>query len=182
MKPICNGFGLGFGVQTDEVLLGSKGDCAWPGAYLSYFFIDPTHDGIGILMTQSSDLVNLPLLGDFHQMASAVFVGNYEKDCMDRIIALDDSLGRLRNHACEKVSISQSIQDYTDGLAKIDFQYCPKIFAAGFEKHRMAWLALLPVTNKYLELRGEMHVVFKQIEAGTDGDQFKLLVKTVWDT
>ena len=78
MPAICNGFGLGFGVQTAEVLMGSKGDCAWPGAYLTYFFIDPTHKSIGIFMTQSVDFSNLTLLGDFHKMAGAALAEESE--------------------------------------------------------------------------------------------------------
>lgn len=73
MPPICNGFGYGWGVQTEPVLLGSAGDCAWPGANLTYFFIDPTHGGIGVFMTQSLDYENLPMLGTFHNLASEVF-------------------------------------------------------------------------------------------------------------
>ena len=52
----------------------------------------------------------------------------------------------------------------------------------GFEKHREAWLALLPVTDQYPDLRGEMHVLFKQLESGRHAESFKPLVKTVWDT
>jgi CubicO group peptidase (beta-lactamase class C family) len=74
MPPICNGFGYGFGVQTENVLFGSPGDYGWPGAYRTYFFIDPSHGGIGILLAQSTDFDNLPILGEFHQLASAVFV------------------------------------------------------------------------------------------------------------
>lgn len=73
MPVICNGFGYGFGVQTDDAVFGSPGDCAWPGAYLTYFFIDPSHGGIGILLAQSTDFGNLPMLAEFHQLASRVF-------------------------------------------------------------------------------------------------------------
>ena len=74
MPAICHGFGLGFGVQTDEPAFGSPGDCAWPGAFLTYFFISPTHGGVGIMMTQCTDFSNLPMLGEFHEMAGKVFV------------------------------------------------------------------------------------------------------------
>lgn len=73
MPAICHGFGLGFGVQTEEPAFGSPGDCAWPGAFLTYFFISPSQDGIGILMTQCTDFSNLPMLGEFHEMAAEVF-------------------------------------------------------------------------------------------------------------
>ena len=73
MPAICHGFGLGFGVQTEEPAFGSPGDCAWPGAYLTYFFISPSQDGAGVLMAQCTDFSNLPMLGEFHDMAGKVF-------------------------------------------------------------------------------------------------------------
>lgn len=73
MPAICHGFGLGFGVQTEEPAFGSPGDCAWPGAFLTYFFISPSQDGAGVLMVQCTDFSNLPMLGEFHDMASKVF-------------------------------------------------------------------------------------------------------------
>ncbi|MCB0548008.1 MAG: beta-lactamase family protein [Phaeodactylibacter sp.] len=73
MPAICNGFGLAFGIQTDEPFFGKPGDCAWPGAFLTYFFISPSNNGIGILMTQCTDFSNLSMLGEFHEMAARVF-------------------------------------------------------------------------------------------------------------
>ncbi|MCK6691312.1 MAG: nuclear transport factor 2 family protein [Thermoanaerobaculia bacterium] len=102
--------------------------------------------------------------------------------CMAEAIALDDSLGRIRNHACETVSLSQSIRQYAAAIAAIDFSGCPEPFSAGFKKHAAAWLALLPVTNQYSDLRGEMHTLFKQLESGRHAEQFKPLLKSVWDT
>lgn len=104
------------------------------------------------------------------------------KDCMTRVIALDDSLGKARNHACEKISLSETIRQYADGLEKISYKDCPRDFKTGFRKHREAWLALIPITDQYPDLRGEMHVLFKQIESGKHAAQFKPLVKSVWDT
>ena len=76
MPEICHGFGYGFGVQTDDPAFGTPGDCAWPGACLTYFFIDPTHGGIGLLLTQSTDFGNLPMLGVFHEQAGHLFSEN----------------------------------------------------------------------------------------------------------
>ena len=104
------------------------------------------------------------------------------QDCMKRVIALDDSLGKLRNHACEKISLAETIRNYADGLQKIDFSNCPADFTAAFEKHRQAWLQLIPAVEKYPDLRGEMHDLFDGLEHGKDADAFKPLVKTVWDT
>ena len=102
--------------------------------------------------------------------------------CMTEAIALDDSLGRVRNHACETVSLSQSIRQYANAISAIDFFGCPEALSAGFKKHAAAWLALLPVTDQYPNLRGEMHVLFKQLESGRHAEQFKPLLKAVWDT
>ncbi|GEM_PF-2537847 len=103
-------------------------------------------------------------------------------DCMAEAILLDDSLGAVRNHACKSMSLSATIRQYADNIARIGQMGCPPAFAAGFEKHREAWLALLPVTDQYPDLRGEMHVLFKQLESGRHAESFKPLVKTVWDT
>jgi len=47
------GFGLGFSVMTDPlVILGSEGEYGWAGAYNTYFSIDPKEELIWILMTQ----------------------------------------------------------------------------------------------------------------------------------
>ena len=102
--------------------------------------------------------------------------------CMAEAIALDDSLGRVRNHACETVSLSQTIRQYAAAITAIDFSDCPAAFSTGFRNHAAAWMALLPVTDQYPGLRGEMHALFKQLEAGPQGEQFKPLVKAVWDT
>ncbi|MDX1912902.1 MAG: DUF4932 domain-containing protein [Saprospiraceae bacterium] len=102
--------------------------------------------------------------------------------CMQNVIALDDSLGRLRNHACERISMSETIKNYVSALESIPFNGCPANFADGFKQHCAAWLALLPFTDRHPELRGEMHVLFKQLETGHDGEAFKAGVKKVWDT
>ncbi len=102
--------------------------------------------------------------------------------CMAEAIALDDSLGRVRNHACETTPLSLTIRQYAAAIAAIDFPGCPEGFGAAFKKHAAAWLALLPVTDQYPDLRGEMHDLFSQLEAGPHAGPFKPLVKAVWDT
>jgi len=103
-------------------------------------------------------------------------------DCMARAIALDDSLGIVRNHACKAISLSETIRQYAEGIGQITRMGCPTAFTEGFQKHREAWLALVSVTDQYPDLRGEMHTLFKQLEAGSHAGQFKPLVKAVWDT
>lgn len=102
--------------------------------------------------------------------------------CMKNAIALDDSLGRARNYACERISLSETIREYVAGMEKIDFGACPTDFSEGFRQHIAAWSALLPLTDKHADLRGEMHVLFKQLESGPEGEAFKAGVKKVWDT
>ncbi|MEQ1745605.1 MAG: nuclear transport factor 2 family protein [Saprospiraceae bacterium] len=101
--------------------------------------------------------------------------------CMGDALVLDDSLGRVRNRACEATSLSQTIRQYAAAIGQIGAG-CPEAFAAGFKKHAAAWMALLPVTDRYPDLRGEMHGLFKQLESGKHGEAFKPLVKAVWDT
>ncbi len=68
------GFGIGFGVLVEDTPYGGmKGDCFWPGAYFTYFFINPHTGTAGVFMCQHSDLSRLKYLFDFHGMANRVF-------------------------------------------------------------------------------------------------------------
>jgi|GEM_PF-122726 tetratricopeptide (TPR) repeat protein len=104
------------------------------------------------------------------------------KICIDKAIAQDDSLGKIRNHASETMPLSAAIKQYAKGLARINFRDCPKPFSEAFDQHRKAWLELRTVTDQYPDLRGEMHDLFKQIEESKDGARFKPMVKKIWDT
>lgn len=103
-------------------------------------------------------------------------------NCIETALSLDDQAGRIRNHACESTSLSQAILNYTQSLEQIDFSSCPKDFKAAFEGHIRAWQAAMEITDKYPNLRGEMHDLFKRIEEGQDGEKFKSKVKAIWDT
>lgn len=105
-----------------------------------------------------------------------------KKECIDSVIAIDDSLGKIRNHACERVSLSQSIRNYSAAIKKISYKDCPQSFKKAFEKHQQAWDAMVVVTDKYPQLRGEMHVLFKKLEEGNDAELFKPLLKEIWET
>jgi uncharacterized protein (TIGR02246 family) len=102
------------------------------------------------------------------------------ESAMAKVIALDDFLGKLRNRACQRISLSETIRNYTEALALLDFTTCPADFRSGFEQHRLAWLKLLPFTDRYPDLRGEMHSLFSKME--NDDPAFKQAVKHVWDT
>ena len=104
------------------------------------------------------------------------------RQCIDQIIAQDDSLGKVRNHACERISLAQTIREYTDAMGQFDYQNCPADFTIAFKKHREAWVALIPIVEKYPDMRGEMHTLFEILENGAHAAAFKLLVKAVWDT
>ena len=104
------------------------------------------------------------------------------KDCVDAIMKKDDSLGTVRNHACEKISLSKTIASYTSSLNNLDFSSCPKSFTKAFELHIDAWNDMVTITNNHDSLRGEMHELFDKIEVSTDSVLFKQKLKTIWDT
>ena len=127
-----------------------------------------------ILLPACTDTVKAP--------ASAVAPPSAEKTCMDKIIASDEVLGKTRNHACEKIPLAKTIRHYADGMEKLDFSGCPKAFAEGFKKHIAAWQAMIPLMEKYPDVRGEMHDLFDAFEKGEDAEMFKPLLKAIWDT
>ncbi|GJM34220.1 MAG: hypothetical protein DHS20C18_32210 [Saprospiraceae bacterium] len=105
-----------------------------------------------------------------------------ERECINQVIALDDSLGKVRNYACETISLSETIQHYVDGMHQLNYRHCSKAFSTAFKKHRDTWVAMLAVTDHYPDLRGEMHVLFDQLETSDHADEFKSLLQTIWDT
>ena len=114
--------------------------------------------------------------------SSSGIIKESSKECVDRIIAIDDSLGTIRNHACKTISLSQTIKNYTDGLSNIDYTSCPKIFTQAFQFHIEAWLDMMEVTDHYPQLRGEMHDLFDAIEKGVHKELFDPRLKAIWDT
>lgn len=101
---------------------------------------------------------------------------------MQRILALDDSLGKIRNHASEKISLSETIKQYTSEINKMDFNGCPGDFTFAFKRHRDAWSKIMAITGKYPGLRGEMHALFDSIKAGKDSAEFNLRLAAIWST
>lgn len=104
------------------------------------------------------------------------------KACVQRIIAYDEELGTIRNHACEKQSLSKTINEYVAALEAANFENCPSAFQSAFEQHIGAWKAMVTITDKYPDLRGEMHDLLEEIEETTDGKEMKALTKAVFDT
>lgn len=103
-------------------------------------------------------------------------------DCVESILAKDAELGEIRNHACEKISLEQTIGEYVDGLKAMDFNACSPGFSQAFEKHIQAWISMMQFVKNYPDMRGEMHVLFDEIEKGEDAESFKPLLKNIWDT
>jgi hypothetical protein len=105
-----------------------------------------------------------------------------KQDCVEKILTMDDSLAAVRNHAPETVSLSEAILQYVNALEQLDYEGCPEDFKAAFESHREAWMDVTVVTDKYPDMRGEMHGLFKEIEVGEHAEMFNPLVEAIWDT
>lgn len=104
------------------------------------------------------------------------------QECIQNILTKDDSLGAIRNHACEQISLSETINQYISSLRELNYNACPKEFTNAFYQHQEAWLRMVPLVDQYPDLRGEMHDLFDTIEDGKDGETFKPLLKDIWDT
>ena len=109
-------------------------------------------------------------------------IANSSDNCVKTIIAIDDSLGKIRNHQCEEISLSETIKNYTASLRSLDYSQCPQSFSNAFMSHIDAWNNVIEVTDKYSDLRGEMHELFDQIKQTSDSTQFKSLVAEIWNT
>jgi hypothetical protein len=102
--------------------------------------------------------------------------------CVEQILLMDDSLGTVRNHACEKISLSESIDNYVQGFESLDYEACPQFFRHAFGQHLDAWKDMMPITNKHPELRGEMHELFDQLKESADSAVFNRKLKKIQDT
>ncbi len=106
----------------------------------------------------------------------------HASSCVQKIMEIDEKAGTIRNHACETASLSEAVKSYVSKLGNLDFKNCPEDFKNAFNAHKNAWSDVLPITDLYPDLRGEMHILFEEIEKGDHGTEFKLLVKKLWDT
>lgn len=107
---------------------------------------------------------------------------SYAPECMENVLAVDDSLGKLRNTDCKTLSLSTSISKYTSAMKAVDFTGCPEDFTTAFTAHRTAWDEMIPVTDKHPALRGEMHDLFKRLESSSDSVMFKKRLARIWST
>ncbi len=72
-----HGFGLGFRVATElgkARALTSVGEYGWAGAAQTYFWIDPTEDFIGLMMTQHLPIDDYPVQERFRNLAYQAIV------------------------------------------------------------------------------------------------------------
>jgi len=70
--PLDHGFGLGFRVVTslgESRSLTSVGEYGWAGAAKTYFWIDPSEQFIGLMMTQYMPLLPYPVQERFKNLA-----------------------------------------------------------------------------------------------------------------
>ena len=102
--------------------------------------------------------------------------------CIESILQKDSELGKIRNHSSELLSLSETIDDYTNNIKSLDFKNCPDKFSIAFHEHIQAWLDLKNVSDKYPELRGELHVIFTELGKKKDSLEFKLLEARIFDT
>ncbi|MDT0555739.1 hypothetical protein [Patiriisocius hiemis] len=105
-----------------------------------------------------------------------------EKKCITKILDADSKLGKERNTLCETVSLSETIKTYVAGMKALDFENCPQDFTKAFNSHIEAWDAMIPVTDNYPDLRGEMHDLFKELEKSNDSIVFNKKLASIWDT
>ena len=102
--------------------------------------------------------------------------------CMERVLKEDEAHGTERNHASETISLGKTITNYTQRLRGMDFGNCPEAFELAFYTHSQAWDSLVPIANRYPDLRGELHSIFDTLEQSQDSTEFKRLLALVWST
>ena len=105
-----------------------------------------------------------------------------EENCINKIIAIDDSLGKIRNDACNRISLSSTITQYVKSLKEKNYKDCPASFTTAFHNHLQTWSNILEITDHYPDLRGEMHAIFSTLEKSEHSDRFKILLNEIWET
>ncbi|WP_313805801.1 hypothetical protein [Flavobacterium sp.] len=110
------------------------------------------------------------------------FASRSQLKCITRLIEKDDKIGKIRNKQCETLSLSQTILNYTEAMKSISADACPDAFVVAYESHRKAWIDMLPITDQFPAMRGEMHVLFKQLEQSDASVAFKKQLAKIWAT
>ena len=102
--------------------------------------------------------------------------------CIERVLAVDDSLGGIRNDATNNIPMGHVVRVYVRDLERIDFTDCPEKFTANFNEHIEAWKQIVPILDKHDDLRGEMHDLFDQLEKNEDAALFRERLAAIWST
>ena len=102
--------------------------------------------------------------------------------CVQKIFEKDSIFGGVRNHASEKKSLTETIENYSENLKSLDFTNCPENFESAFQRHVDAWLDFRKLSDKYPLLRGELHEVFAVIEKSKDSIEFKSRLDKIMKT
>lgn len=103
-------------------------------------------------------------------------------ECIESVLTIDDSIGRIRNHACETVSLSLAIEKYTREIRALNYENCPEGFIHAFRNHLTAWDDMIEITDDYPEWRGEMHVLFDSLNSSADSVPFNQKLEDIWNT
>lgn len=101
-----------------------------------------------------------------------------------RVLAVDEELGAIRNHAPETGPLHVGLEDYVAGLAALDTSGCPDDFVTALASHRRAWEESIPFFARFADERGELHELFERIRARGGEDQASLEAHEtrIWDT
>ena len=103
-------------------------------------------------------------------------------ECQKKVLEKDSALGKIRNHQCEEISLSETIRNYVGALKELNFEECPTAFKQSFQLHMDAWTAMTEVTDEYSKLRGEMHDLFDLIKLEDSTGQFTKRLDAIWAT
>lgn len=136
-----------------------------------YFFLSLLTTGVGLFSCSDPSVT-----GHTYQP------GTPERSCIDRVIAMDDSLATLRNHATETLSMGTAIRQYVNGMVRIPYNECPEAFMGAMSRHRQAWLDMITLVNEYPDLRGEMHALFDQVKQEQNGKKIEEQLVKIRDT
>lgn len=103
--------------------------------------------------------------------------------CVESVMALDDSLGRVRNHLSEMIPVHESIEHYVQSSEiYLNFEDCPALFQSAFQRHTNAWKEMAKVCEEYAEYRGEMHSVMDRIAIECDCKEFNEALSEIWES
>ena len=105
-----------------------------------------------------------------------------KRNCFKQVFEKDSIFGNTRNHASEKMPLSNAITKYSKNLKSLDFSKCSEAFESAFQKHIDAWLNFKKVSDKYPLLRGELHDIFLIIEKGKDSTEFRSRLNQILET